>query len=222
MKDFLPGLKREFERNADAVIAAGQKAYMKNMFDFYGIKTPKRREIQKPFLTGKNLLTKHQLEKLVRDLWCMPQREYQYFGQELARKYVRSVERKDMGLYEYMVVNKSWWDTVDFIAVHLIGECFKSYPEVRDKYVEKWLASGNMWLLRTAVLFQLNYRENLDTGFLTRVIRSLHGSEEFFINKAIGWVLRNYSKTDPDWVIDFVRRTELDRLSRREALRLVE
>lgn len=217
----LKGLKKEFEKNANPVIAAGQKAYMKNLFDFYGIKTPGRREIQRSFLTGKNLLPKGHLEKLVKVLWNMPQREYQYFGQELARKYVKSAEESDISLYEYMVVNKSWWDTVDFIAVHLIGEFFKSYPGMRNKYVEKWLDSGNRWLQRSAVLFQLNYKENMDKEFLAGVIRSLLGSGEFFINKAIGWVLRNYSKTDPDWVIDFVRRTELDKLSRREALRLV-
>ena len=221
MKEFVLNLQIEFEKHAHAVVAAGQKAYMKNRFEFYGIKTPRRREIQKMFFAKAYLPPKRDLEKVTKILWNKPQREYQYFAQELVRKYVKNAEIRDIELYEYMVVNKSWWDTVDFIAVHLTGEHFKKYPELRNRYVDKWLSSGNIWLQRSAILFQLNYKENLDTEFLSYVIHSMLGSKEFFINKAIGWVLRNYSKTDPDWVRDFVDRTELDKLSRREALRLM-
>jgi len=87
--------------------------------------------------------------------------------------------------------------------------------------VKKWLASKNIWLQRFAVLFQLNYKDNLDTGFLTHIINSLLSSKEFFINKAIGWILRNYSKTNPNWVINFANKTKLDKLSRKEVLRLL-
>ena len=120
-----------------------------------------------------------------------------------------------------MVTNKSWWDTVDFISSKLIGEYFKIYPDQRAKYVEKWIASKNTWLQRSSVLFQLNYKDNLDTEFLTLVINSLLGSKEFFINKAIGWILRNYSRVNPGWVVDFVNKTELKKLSIKEALRLI-
>ena len=221
MEEFVLNLQIEFEKHAHAVVAAGQKAYMKNRFEFYGIKTPQRREIQKLFLAKAYLPPKKDLEKITKFLWNKPQREYQYFAQELVRKYIRKTEPHDITLYEYMVVNKSWWDTVDFIAVHLIGEYFKKYPDSRGGMVDAWLASGNIWLQRSAILFQLNYKENLDTEYLSYVINSLPGSKEFFINKAIGWVLRNYSKTDPEWVREFVDRTELDKLSRREALRLM-
>ncbi|NOX46346.1 MAG: DNA alkylation repair protein [Chlorobi bacterium] len=222
MEDYIKTLEVEFARNANAEIALGQKAYMKNRFEFYGIKSPIRREVQRPFLHKAALPPKDDLEGIVKTLWEKPQREFQYFSQELVFKYVKKMEEKDIALFEFMVVNKSWWDTVDFISVKLMGEYFKKYPDERDKLVENWITSGNMWLQRSALLFQLNYREELDPGFLTYVINSLLGSKEFFINKAIGWVLRNYGKTNPDWVIGFAEKSQLANLSKREALRLIK
>ena len=118
-----------------------------------------------------------------------------------------------------MVTHNSWWDTVDIIAVKLIGEYFKKYPEEIKPAVKRWLDSRNIWLQRCAILFQLHYKKAIDTEMLTQVIHSLLGSKEFFINKAIGWILREYGKTNPEWVLDFVDKTELHPLSKREAIR---
>lgn len=222
MKDFITTLSVEFKKNANPKIASGQKAYMRNQFEFYGIKTPERREIEKPFLVKEYLPPKKDLEKIVKTLWNKPQREYQFFAMELVQKYVKQFEKKDMALLEFIVMHKSWWDTVDFIAVKLIGEYFKLYPSLRKQYVKKWLASKNIWLQRSALLFQLKYKKNLDTELLSYAIQPLLGSKEFFINKAIGWVLREYSRTNPKWVVNFVNQTPLEPLSRKEALRLIE
>ena len=222
MKDFIDVLTTEFERHANEKIAEGQKAYMKNHFEFYGIKAPVRREIQKPFLIKKHLPSKNELWVLVKKLWSKPEREYQMFGQELVSKYCKEFQQKDIELLEYMVTNKSWWDTVDFIATHLMGEYFKLYPKLRKKKTKEWLASGNLWLQRSALLFQLNYKEKTDTDLLESIIKPLLGSKEFFINKAIGWVLRHYSRTNPTWVVRFVKRTALHNLSKKEALRLIK
>lgn len=126
MNDFITKLRIEFEKNADPDIALGQKAYMKNQFEFYGIKTPLRRKIQKPFLVKTSLPPKVELESIVKILWAKPQREYQYFSQELALRYVNRFEKKDIELFEFMILHKSWWDTIDFIASKLVGACFKT------------------------------------------------------------------------------------------------
>ena len=222
MNIFLQTLQTEFEENANPKIALEQKAYMRNQFEYYGIKSPQRREITKPFLDKKFLPKKSQLESYVKTLWQKPQRDYQYFAQELAFKYIKELDKTDIELFEFMVTHNSWWDTVDFIAPKLINDYFKTYTKERDVYIKKWLASENIWLQRSALLFQLKDKENIDTDLLTFVIHSLLGSKEFFINKAIGWILREYSKTNPDWVIDFVEMNELSNLSRREALRLIK
>ncbi len=221
MQDFIHSIVTEFERNKNKSIALGQKAYMRNQFDFFGIKTKKRRSIQKPFFVHQYLLPKADLAATVKSLWKKPQREYQYFAQELASKYTKQLEPKDIDLYEYMVTHKSWWDTVDFIAIHLIGAYFKKYPQRTSLYVQKWLKTDNLWLQRSALLFQLKYKSNLDEALLRVTIHALMDSKEFFLQKAIGWVLREYSKTNPEWVKDFVDRTVLSPLSKREALRLM-
>lgn len=222
IEDFIQNLSAEFSKNANAEIAKGQKAYMKNHFEFFGIKTEIRRELQKPFLIKTYLPSKIEAFHIIKTLWQQPEREYQYFAQELASQYLKQTAEEDIALYEFMIVHKSWWDTVDFIATKLLGNYFKKFPNQRSSYVKKWLRSGNIWLQRSALLFQLQYKEKLDTELLTATIQPLLGSKEFFINKAIGWVLRHYSRTNPDWVVEFVNSTPLENLSRKEALRLIQ
>ena len=121
-----------------------------------------------------------------------------------------------------MLTHNSWWDTVDFIAPKLIGAYFVSFPDQRDAYVNKWLLSKNIWLQRSCIIFQLLRKEKTDTEFLEKIINSLLGSKEFFINKAIGWALRDYSRTDAEWVKHFASKTDVHPLSKREALRLLK
>ena len=222
MTAFIDILKIEFEKHINIKVALEQKVYMRNKFEFYGLKATERREIQKPFFIKQYLPNKSELNKIVKTLWEKPQRDYQYFSQELAFKYVKQLEQKDIKLYEYMVTHKSWWDTVDFIAAKLMGEYFKIFPEQKDKYVQKWLKSNNIWLQRSALIFQLKYKKDLDTELLSSTINALLGSNEFFINKAIGWILREFSKTNPKWVLEFVNKTALNTLSKREALRIIK
>lgn len=220
--EFIETLDTELKNNSNSKIALQQKAYLRNQFEFYGLKTTKRREIQNPFFNKKYLPEKKDIHKIVKELWNKPQREYQYFSQELAYKYINQLDKKDIELYEFMVMNKSWWDTVDFISNKLIGEYFKKYPSQKEIYVQKWLKTDNIWLQRSALLFQLKYKGELDTDLLNFIIHSLLHSNEFFINKAIGWILREYSRTNPKWVEQFVNTTDLNALSKKEALRLLK
>ncbi|GAB3650803.1 DNA alkylation repair protein [Echinicola sediminis] len=221
MEAYIRTLEDEFRSHANNVIARGQKAYMKDKFEFYGIKTPIRRKIQKPFLEKAALPAKTEIPEIVEILWHKPEREYHYFAQELVFKYIKKIEKQDIDLFEYMASHQSWWDTVDFIAVKLMGAYFLKFPECRKVYVKKWLETENIWLQRCALLFQLNYKKNTDTQLLSTTIHGLLDSNEFFINKAIGWILRQYSKTAPSWVKAFVEKTTLAKLSEKEALRLM-
>ena len=161
------------------------------------------------------------MTKITEELWAKSQREFHYFAIDLNRRYIKKIEFEDIHLFEKMIVNNSWWDTVDFIANKLIGTYFKTFPELRIPYTQKWIASNNIWLQRSALLFQLKYKNDIDTNLLSSTINVLLGSKEFFINKAIGWILREYSRTNPSWVLDFVSKTDLSNLSKKEALRLI-
>ena len=222
MEGYIKTLTIAFEKNADVKNAVGQKAYMRNQFEFFGMTSPIRKKVQKLWLNKDSLPSKTELENIVQTLWLKPQREFQFFAQELTFKYAKQFEIKDIALIEFMITHKSWWDTVDYIAANLLGTYFKLYPEQRAIYVKNWLASGNFWLQRSAILFQLKYKDQVDTEILSHVITSLLGSKEFFINKAIGWMLREYGKTNPTWVVNFVKGHQLEKLSQKEALRLIK
>lgn len=221
-EQYLINIEYDFQKNKNKVIAHGQKNYMKNQFDFFGIKTPLRRKIQKIYMDKAGLPNKKELSSIVKILWNKPQRECQYFAQELVEKYKNDFIERDMVLLEYMIINKSWWDTVDFIAVKLVGEYFVKYPKQISIYTDKWLDSGNIWLQRTTLLFQLKYKDKLNCNLLENSIKYMLDSDEFFINKAIGWILREYSKTNRQWVINFTNNIKLHKLSMKEALRLIK
>lgn len=159
---------------------------------------------------------------VVKKFWQLPEREFQYFAQELILKYEDDYTEDIIDLFEYMLTNKSWWDTVDHIAKKLVGEYFKIFAEKKDQKIKEWLDSGNIWLQRTALLFQLGYKEKTDAQLLFDVIERLKNIDEFFIQKAIGWSLREYSKIEPLAVVKFTNSHQLSSLAKREALKIVK
>jgi 3-methyladenine DNA glycosylase AlkD len=219
--DYIKSLEDLFTKNANPDFAPSMKKYMKDKFEFFGIQTKPRHELTEPFMNKGALPPIDKLRGLVKTLWAKPQREFQYFGVELVEKYIKQLNKSNLPLIEFMITNKSWWDTVDGIATRVAGGLFKNHPELTIPVTEKWMASENLWLQRTAILFQLKYKSSTDTDLLFKYINMMEGSKEFFINKAIGWALREYSKTNPDLVINFVGRNNLAPLSKREALKVI-
>ena len=161
------------------------------------------------------------ITQIIKKLWAKPEREYQYFATELVERYEKKFQEDIIDLFEYMITHKSWWDTVDRISKNLVGSYFIKFPNKRDQYLKLWLDSNNIWLQRTCILFQLAYKENTDYKLLFDIITELKGIDEFFIQKAIGWALREYSKVDVERVKDFIENHELSPLSKREGLKYI-
>lgn len=193
--------------------------YMKNHFAFLGIKKPVLTQLTKELLKEIGLPTPDQFQEVVKLLWELPEREYQYFALGLYDKRKKQLRQEDIPFLEHLITTKSWWDTVDYIAPHLFGSLFLKQAELTDDSVRQWLKSDNVWLHRTAILFQLKYKEKTDQTRLFTIIEWCAGSNEFFIRKAIGWALREYSKTNPEAVLKFVETHSLAPLSEREALK---
>lgn len=221
MKDYLEKIIAAFKSAENPSNASPMKSYMKNQFDFFGIKSSERRELSKPFLTRSSLPSIEQFWPLIREFWALPEREFQYFAMELAEKYNKFVNINWIDDYKYMITHKSWWDTVDFIATTLVGNYFRNFPEMIPGVTDNWMISGNIWLQRSCLLFQLKYKRRTNTDQLSAFILSLAGSKEFFIAKAIGWALREYSKTNPEWVELFILNHELQPLSKKEGLKRI-
>jgi len=216
---FVIDIKFAFSQNRDDDNAQSMAKYMLNKFEFYGIKSPLRKELQRYFLKTENLPNIDEIPEIVTQLWFLPQREFQYLAIDLLRKYNNKTPEKMIDLFEFILTNRSWWDSVDIISSRIIGDHFKRFPKQIVPYTERWINSNNIWLQRSALLFQLNYKEQTDKEMLFAYILRLNHSSEFFINKAIGWVLRQYSKIDAEIVIDFVESNNLANLSKREALK---
>lgn len=206
---------KQFKKHEDSEQAESMAAYMKDNFSFMGLARPVRNSLQKEFIQ-KARKKKEINWKFVFRCWELPEREYQYLALDYIIASRKALHKADMSKLQDMIVQKSWWDTVDIIAAKLVGELCTRYPELIDDYVLKWAGNENIWLRRSALLFQLKYKNETDSVILDCIIRENIGSKEFFINKAIGWALREYSKTSPEWVRDFMKCTELHPLSRRE------
>ncbi len=220
MHSYIIPLKTLFEQNSNPTQAAPMKKYMRDQFEYLGIKSPQFKILFKKHIAEYGLPAVDELDEIVRDLWSLPQREFQYAALGLVGRLEKQLTTKSVKTLEYMLMHKSWWDTVDSIAGGTVGIYFKRFPEVREKYLAKWRASENFWLRRTTILFQLNYKKETDFDLLCEIIRENLGSKEFFINKAIGWSLRQYARFDPKAVKKFVNATkELNPLSRREAMK---
>ncbi|MDR2673093.1 MAG: DNA alkylation repair protein [Coriobacteriales bacterium] len=204
-----------FYANADPAQAEPMAAYMKNICPFLGIPKPKRAALSKNFLKSHKKATTIDWA-FINKCWDL-EREFQY----LALDYLKTVEKllcaDDVPRLKALALQKSWWDTVDLID-SLIGFIALRSPEVNDSMLA-WSTDESFWLRRIAINFQLQYHEKTDTALLEKILVNNLGQKEFFVNKAIGWALREYGKTDPDFVRSFIERhrSEMASLSIREA-----
>ncbi|WP_405101956.1 DNA alkylation repair protein [Oceanobacillus sp. FSL H7-0719] len=190
--------------------------YMRNQFMFLGIKTPLRKNLTQQFFKETKIKEEDFQPEFVRSLWQSIEREYQYVAMDHIGLSLKKLRKEDLFLLEELITTKSWWDTADMLAQKAVGKIASDHPEVISEIIEEWNKSENMWLQRSALLFQLKYKEHTDEKLLYRFINDHASSKEFFIQKAIGWVLREYSKTNPDSVKQFISRNQLAKLSVRE------
>ena len=218
----LDEIVNNFSRKGDDGFKNGMENYMRGQFTFFGIKSPLRREISKPIFTAIKRMSIEEIKKLAKALWKRPERELHYLAQEILERGIKkNWERKDIDFLQWMVKTNSWWDTVDFIAPKLMKSYFDLYPEEREKKVKEWINSDNIWLIRSAILIQLKTKKDTNFDLLFRIILQVNNTNEFFIDKAIGWVLRENAKHSESIVLDFVKnnREQLSNLSVKEALK---
>lgn len=205
--------------NADASIKMAQ--YMRNKFDFFGIPKPLRTELTKGEINELAEISHQELKVIVSELWQFPQRELQYSAMDIIEKYQKKFDESLIELIEKLIVEKSWWDTVDLLSGKLAGRYFKKYPHKMELITRRWNQSENMWLNRSSIIFQLSFKNNTNTELLKEYISRHSASNEFFLQKSIGWALREYSKTDAVFIENFIKSTALSPLSVREALRII-
>ncbi|GLH97661.1 DNA alkylation repair protein [Phytohabitans aurantiacus] len=202
----------------DPAKAAPMAAYMRGQFAFLGIPSPAQKALARAALADLPRPAEDDLRDVAAACWALPEREYQYFACGWLRRHARVCSADFLATARELIITKSWWDTVDTLAAHLVGTLVSRHPALLST-MDAWSTDENMWLVRTAILHQLGYKEGTDTARLFRYCARQAGHRDFFVRKAIGWALREYSQTDPEAVRSFVESHRLAPLSSREALR---
>lgn len=221
-------VRQAIDAAGDPVRAGHQQAYMKSTLPFQGLSAPELRAVLRPVLADHRVDTEGAWHRAARALWDDAEvREHWYATIALLRHraYSQWVRPDLVPLLRHLVVTGAWWDVVDEIASHLVGDVLAKDREQMTPLMRQWARADHLWLRRTAVLSQVAHKGTADPVLLEDVLTAnLEGSpfgSEFFIRKAVGWALRERARTDPAWVREFVAAHEqhLSPLSRREALK---
>jgi 3-methyladenine DNA glycosylase AlkD len=219
--NYLTKIRRLLNDNGDPEYAQKQIAYMKNHFDFYGLNAPKWLGLSKDFFAQNGVFDGEDLKEFVRLCFDEPQRELHYIAIEMTQKQVKNQPEDFIFFLEELILTKSWWDSVDWLA-KLVAMYFIRFPHQIQPITEAWIQHENMWLQRMAITFQRYFKAKTDEKLLFDYIRRTAHSREFFIQKGAGWALREYARFNPSAVIAFCEATELAALTRREALRRLD
>ena len=209
---------------ADPAVAVGMSAYMRHQFPFLGLKSPLRREIFKPYLAElkKEAKTDGIHRDFVERAWAQEGREFLYNALDYLAAVKKYLQPADIPWLRSLAERKTWWCSIDRLD-RIIGDVALRHPELNQMLLNEWAVDDNFWIRRIAIDHQLTRKEKTDPDLLEAIIVKNFGSSEFFINKAIGWSLRDYSKVNPQWVRDFLARygERMAPLSIREASKYI-
>jgi len=226
-QDLLALLRTELSRAGDPKKTAAMQAYMKSAMPYWGVQTPVQRDITRRLFTANRLETAEEWREACLTIWRAAEyREERYAAIDLTGfKYYREWQTLDtLPMYEEMIVAGAWWDFVDVIASARLGPLLRQYPgRMRTKMLQ-WGRSRSIWKRRSAILCQLTFKSETDLDLLYAAIEPSLGSKEFFLQKAIGWALRQYAWSDPREIRRYVRANadRLSALSKREALKNIQ
>ena len=210
----------DFEENRNELLAESMSKYMQDKFRFLGVRGATRTEIYKKYFPDARK-TKTIDWDFVESCWNKEEREFQYVVVYYLKAMQKFLKREDISKLKYLIVTKSWWDTVDLLA-KVIGSLVIRI-EGYDQIMLEWSKDSNIWLKRVAILYQLSLKDKVDKQVLDRILENNLGDNEFFINKAVGWALRDYSKYNPEWVREFIKKNKdnMANLSIREASKYI-
>lgn len=217
-KKILSQLQEIFAQHANPERAVGQQAYMKSSMPFWGISKPEVDRLSKALfkLNPPENIEEYRttVEYIFQKARC---REEWYAGLNYAMLFKKYITPANVDLYLWINKHAQWWDIVDTASVHLIGKSLHKDASLAS-HLNQWIIDENMWVRRTALITQLMYKKDTDQELLASLIKHTMHEKEFFIRKAIGWALRQYSKTNSEFVKDFIARhkDKLSNLSRKE------
>ncbi len=205
----------EFRQAADSERAVGMAAYLKNQFPCFGIPMPERRAIGRELLQQSKQAAVPEVFAAANMLYLQPERECHYLAIDLLEQNYFRFTYEEFQLLYSLIDQHAWWDSVDALR-KVLSLWVKGNRQYLDEVMERLLAADSVWQRRTAITLQLMWKEQTDTAWLVRSILRNNDDPEFFIQKAIGWSLRDYAWTNPGWVRRFIAEHRLSKLAARE------
>ncbi|MGR3741209.1 DNA alkylation repair protein [Companilactobacillus sp. DQM5] len=195
-------------------------SYMRNQFKFSGVDATQRHTLEKEAWKEIKQLLTEELFNEIKKYYDQDTREYQYLAIDLAVRAKKRWNKDYLLKFLEMSQSKMWWDTID-VWRKLFSEYVKLHPEDFNWVGKLFYEHEIFWVRRMGIILQLGFKQKVDTDYLSKMITNDINTDEFFIQKAIGWALRDYGKIDPKWVKKFVKDNELSSLAKKEALKLI-
>ncbi len=216
-------LRAQLQAAAIPEKATDMAAYMKTEMPFYGVNRPSlkiiERDLKKRFVPE----SADEHRDYIQAIWALPHREEKYVAITMARAWKHWIDAEHLDIYRQWIEEGAWWDLVDEISVHLVGGAYLKDRETIGPVMDEWITDTNLWVRRAAIICQLTHKKQTDVGRLfDYCVQSAH-EKDFFIRKAIGWALRQYSYSAPESVYEFLTtyRNDLSNLSFKEGSRIL-
>jgi 3-methyladenine DNA glycosylase AlkD len=223
-RDLVDAVRGALAAAGDPQVAAQQRAYMKSAMPYFGLPAPRLKAELRPLLRDWQPADEGQWAGTVRTLWDEASHREEWYAAIAVARHRRArawLEPASLDLWEHLIVTGAWWDVVDDVATHLVGDVLAGHRSAATPVVRAWATDDDLWLRRTAVICQIGHKTDTDLELLRHAIGANVDDPTFWLRKAIGWALRQHARTDPEWV-----RAEVDRLgerlsglSRKEALK---
>jgi 3-methyladenine DNA glycosylase AlkD len=216
-------IKEALRKEGNPIRIPQMEAYMRNQFPFYGVMSTPRKELLKALKKEHlEVLDSNEKRALIQLLWEEEHRECQLVALDWLMQWKpKEFTASDIDLFEWLITTKSWWDTVDGIAPNVVGKYARVFPDQMKETLHRWESHDSFWIRRACLIFQLRYRQETDLELLQYFINKFNPDREFFIQKAIGWSLREVSKWNPTWVARVVEEEQLTGLAKREASKYI-
>ncbi|GLY91142.1 DNA alkylation repair protein [Actinoallomurus iriomotensis] len=197
------GIEAQLGELSDPARAVQEKRYLKSDLRHLGVRVPALRKVAIAAATG---LTREEILTLADELWSAPVHERRMVAIEVLRRGVPLLTTDDLSFTERLIRDSCSWVYVDTLAEKIAGGLVTRHPHLAGT-LDRWAGDQNFWIRRSALLALLpGIRSgSADLERLARYGDALVAEREFFIRKALGWVLRELAKSDPAWVRAWVR-----------------
>jgi 3-methyladenine DNA glycosylase AlkD len=224
MKEYTKKIHSLLAKHGDELAAQTMAKVTNGQFKFLGIKTVEQNELTKKIFVNYPLPKYDETKSIIRELFSFEEREYLYFGISLFLKRKKMWQKTDIVFIESLILTQPGWDTVEYISTEIVSQFYEMYPRIATEFIQAWISSKSQWLKAAAIMFQRTFKDQTNTELLAESITANISSDSDIVNRAIGAALRNYSKSNYKWVLDFVVKNsaEMNKKTKQEAIKWID